>query len=204
MATTDQGGGDNLTARQKRFAEEYAATGNGVQSYFAAYGRTYVGKSGETVPRSYRAVQVSASRLLSDPILRAEVEAARRAQARRARCTRDRWVQQLTAVAFAYPDDLYEADPATGLPRPRPWADLPPVAKRSLQGVKVRPGRSKGEAAEVEYRPADKLKAMELLGKHFGYFDPKPLDHLLALLPPPAAHVIRRALAEATASHAAS
>jgi len=193
MEQSSPGSTPRLTARQRRFVEEYAVDRNGVQAFFRAFGRN----TAAGIPRSYRAAQVSASRLLSNPIIQTEVKAALREQNRRTRMTADRWVRALSRVALLEFDELYEADPVTGMPVPRRWQEVPVTARMALRGVKVTKGRAGGDQGYVEYVPCDRLKALELLGRHFGYLsDLPPLELLLARLPPKTADVIRKEIRE--------
>lgn len=170
----------HLTAKQKRFVEEYAADPNATQAYFRAFGRyTSAGKK-----RSYRSAQKAASRLVSDVIISAEIEAANAAHARRIRISKARVLRELAALAFADPDDLYEPDPQNGgLAMPRAWRDIPPSTRKAVQSVKVKRRKLKqlgeddgdGPAAvweveELEYRLHPKLDALDKLCKRLGLF----------------------------------
>lgn len=167
-------GRDHLTTKQRRFVAEYAADGNAVQAYFRAFGRhTSKGK-----PRSYKSAQVASSRLLSNAMVAAEVEAANAEHAARVGVDKDRVLRELAALAFADPGDVYRADPANdGLPTPRAWDDIPPAARRAIQATKIKRRRlkEKGEATqweveEIEYKFHSKTDALDKLCKRLGLY----------------------------------
>lgn len=170
--------GDRLTAKQKRFVEEYAADGNAVQAYFRAFGRlTSKGKR-----RSYKAAQSSSSLLLSNPIIAAEIGVANDVHAKRVRVSKQRVMRELAALAFSDPADLYEPDPANGnLPTPRPWDEVPPAARKAIQSVKIKRRRLAGgggkddttewEIEEVEYRLTPKGPELDKLCKKLGFYE---------------------------------
>lgn len=161
-----------LTANQKRFVEEYAADGNATQAYFRAYGRlTSKGKR-----RTYRTAQTQASKLLSNPIIAAEVESAQAEYARRVRVDKERVLGEVAAVAFADPADAFDPDPNGGPLLARKLHDIPAATRRAIQSVKVKRRRIAGngdevyEVEEVEYRFASKLDALEKLSKKLGFY----------------------------------
>jgi phage terminase small subunit len=177
------------TQRERRFAEEYARDANGVAAYFRAFGR--VKRNGRM--RSYKAAQVQASRLLEKPIIAAEIAAARRDLARRSRVSALRVLRELAAIAFFDPIDVFKDDPDTGLPVPRPWAEVSPAARRAIASVRVKRRRirveTRGdveiveEVEEVEYRFNSKLEALDKLARHLGLTrNGAALEQLLALL----------------------
>jgi phage terminase small subunit len=176
-----------LTANQKRFVEEYAADGNATQAYFRAYGRrTSSGKL-----RTYRTAQVQASKLLSTPIIAAEVKAAHDAYAARVRVTKARVLREVAAVAFADPADAFDPDPNGGPLVAKKLHDIPAATRRAIQSVKVKRRRIAGggnevyevyEVEEVEYKFASKMDALEKLFKKLGFYagDPEEAAKTLA------------------------
>ncbi len=164
-----------LTANQKRFIEEYAADRNATQAYFRAYGRT----TSKGKRRTYRTAQVQSSKLLSNPIIAAEVGAAQEAYASKVRVSRLRVLQEVAALAFADAGDVYEADAENGgLPRPRPWSDVSPAARRAIQSVKLKRKRLKAgndgtewELEELEYKFHPKADALDKLCKRLGFYE---------------------------------
>jgi hypothetical protein len=85
---------------------------------------------------------------------------------------------------------------------PIPLHRVPPAVRKTLQSVKVKRRRLKSaggevhEVEEVEYKAADRLAAIEKLGKQLGLWkDLAPIDQLLAALPPRFADRVRAELA---------
>ena len=162
-----------LTAKQKRFVVEYAADPVAVQAYMRAFGRyTSTGKL-----RTYRSAQVESSKLLSNPIIQAELEAANLAYERSVRVSKLRVIREVAAIAFADADDLYEPDDQNnGLPRPRPWRDVPPAVRRTVQSVRVKRRKYKDDAGdlweteEIEYRQHSKTQALDRLCRRLGLY----------------------------------
>ncbi len=163
-----------LTLKQRRFVEEYAADGNAVQAYFRAFGRdTKEGKR-----RSYKAAQVQATRLLENPIIQSEISAVNDAHSKRIRVDKERVLAELAALAFSDPDDIYESDDDNGgLPRPKRWRDVPPLARKAIQSVKVKRKRlandsdeTAWEIEELEYRFHSKTDALDKLCKRLGFY----------------------------------
>lgn len=167
---------NGLTPKQRKFVEEYAADPNAVQAYFRAFGRN--GKKGK--PRSYHAAQVQASRLMTNAVIRAELDAAQAAYAARVRVDKERVLAELAALAFADPNDLYEPD-GEGMPVPRHWRTVPPMARKAIASVKVKRKRLKSdsdatawEVEELEYRFHSKTDALEKLCKRLNLFGSEP------------------------------
>lgn len=161
-----------LTARQKRFCEEYAADPVAVQAYFRAYGRvTSRGKK-----RTYKGASNSAERLLEKDGIKAEIAAVQRDYQRRCRVSGVRIVKELAAVAFFDPADAFDPDPNGGPLVARKLHEMPAAARRAMQQAKVKRRKLKGDAdelyevEEVEYKFADKLSALDKLAKRVGLY----------------------------------
>jgi phage terminase small subunit len=175
-----QPGRSTLTLKQRRFVEEYAADGNAVQAYFRAFGR----ETTKGNRRSYRGAQSQASVLLSNPIILAELEQANGEYARRVRVDKERVLAELAALAFSDPDDIYEPDPDNNdLPAPKRWRDIPAMARKAIQSVKVKRRRLKGdkdatawEVEELEYRFHSKTDALDKLCKKLGFYGGEDAD----------------------------
>lgn len=165
-----------LTPKRRKFVEEYAADPNAVQAYFRAFGRNT--KNG--TPRSYRAAQVRASQLLSNAIIREELEKAHAEYAARVRVDKERVLAELAALAFADPNDLYEPD-GEGMPVPRHWRTVPAMARKAIASLKVKRKRLKSdsdatawEVEELEYKFHSKTDAIEKLCKRLNLFASEP------------------------------
>lgn len=192
-----------LTPRELKFCHHYAANDNATEAYYYAYGR-WTTKDGKRVPKSYKYASRRASRLRKRDDIRAEIRRCVKAITKTVRMDRTKYLKLLGFLVGQDEADLYTTDPETGLPKPKKWSHLTPSQRKLVKAAKckIRRVRGKGglieEVENAEYVTHDRMKAMELLGKASGLLaEPQPLDQLLALLPPAAAEVIRRAIAEA-------
>jgi len=120
------------------------------------------------------------SRLMKRPRVRAAIDEAMARRARRVEVDQDRVVQALAAVAFADPRKLFDETGAL-----LPMDKLPDEAAALVAGMDIvagtRDGGSEsggkaghGGAYLAKIRIADRLKALELLGKHLGMFSDNP------------------------------
>ena len=141
-----------MTAKQKRFCEEYLIDLNATQAAIRA------GYSPETA-------KSIGSENLSKPDVRARIDAEIAKRSRRTGVSADRVVRELAKIAFVNAADIIDPDTATVRP------DASEEDKACIAAVKFR--SSSGESCgsvEREIRLCDKLKALELLGKHLGMF----------------------------------
>lgn len=156
-----------MTAKQKRFCEEYLIDLNATQAAIRA------GYSPETA-------KSVGSENLTKPDLRARIDAEIAKRSRRTSVSADRVVRELAKIAFVNAADIIDPDTATVRP------DASEEDKACIAAVKFR--SSSGESSdsvEREIRLCDKLKALELLGKHLGMFSDRltvstPSDGCLA------------------------
>lgn len=109
----------DLTAKQKRFCEEYLIDLNGTRAYMAAY----ICKKEDTA-------RVNASRMLTNANIQKYISELMEKQSERTNITADKVLSELEKVAFT----------------------------------------------DAEITGKEKIKALELLGKHLGMFDNKPSD----------------------------
>lgn len=181
-----------LTEEQQRFVDEYVRDPNAT----LAYRRAYPGVG-------YATAGANGHKLLKNPQIQGEIAAARAAQQRRIRVDADRVVREIARVGFADVLDLFDADGCL-----LPLRDVPIGTRRAVASVKVRQERVKWTTAGettvtraervVEVKLADKLTALEKLGKHLGLFrELPPLEAVLALLPDAVRESVRRELAAA-------
>lgn len=165
-----------LTPRQERFVDEYLLDLNGKQAAIRA------GYSEKTA-------EVQASRLLSNVKVQAQIQKRRQERVERTEITQDMVLYELATIAFANAADyaavvereatlqtedgdvipLYDKDGNPVMYRtvePVLTADLTDKQKRALAVIK------KGRDG-FEVKPYDKVRALELLGKHLGMFTEK-------------------------------
>lgn len=156
-----------MTAKQKRFCEEYLIDLNATQAAIRA------GYSPETA-------KSVGSENLTKPDLRARIDREIAERSRRTGVSADRVVRELAKLAFVKATDII--DPVTATVRDTASEE----DKACIAAVKYK--ASSGESSdsvEREIRLCDKLKALELLGRHLGMFSDKltvstPSDGCLA------------------------
>jgi phage terminase small subunit len=142
----------DLSARRQRFIAEYLLDHNGAA---AAVRAGY----------SVRSAKVRASRLLADPDVKRELEAALAAQQERLRLKADDVLRELQRVGFVDPAEL-DPDGELGL------QDLPEDARRAIASVKVRTETDRDGKVTVtrEFRFWSKNEALVALGRHLRLF----------------------------------
>ncbi|SDP01748.1 phage terminase small subunit [Eubacterium maltosivorans] len=144
-----------LTAKQKRFIEEYLIDLNATQAAIrAGYSPETAGSIG--------------SENLHKPEIRARIDQAMAERSKRTGINADRVLIELARIGLVNPKNLINFDEATILEEA---ADDDTAAISSVK-VKTIPTES-GEIIEREIRLYDKTKALELVGKHLGMFKDK-------------------------------
>ena len=138
-----------MTQKQKRFIEEYLIDLNATQAAIRA------GYSPDTA-------QQTGSENLSKPVIRAQIDRAMAERSKRTGVNAERVVQDLAKIAFVNAAEVI--DPKTATVK----EDALPEDTAAIQSVKVKTFGEDG--LEREIKMADKLKALELLGKHLGMF----------------------------------
>ena len=147
-----------LTAKQQRFCDEYLIDLNATQ---AAIRAGYKASKKSTF-------EVLGYQLLQKPSVREEIERKMAERSKRTGISQDRVIQELARIAFLNPQKLIDPDDASV----RPDATEDDLA--CIQSVKVKTMNGDiGYSEEREIRLNDKMKALELLGKHLGMFKDK-------------------------------
>ena len=137
-----------MTDKQARFCEEYMIDLNATQAAIRA------GYSPKTA-------REQAPRLLANVSIQNRIAQLQAEQSRRTGVSADRVVRELAKIAFANASDLI--DPETASVKLDASRDL-----AAIQSIKV---KSFGEdGLEHEVKLADKLRALDLLGKHLGMY----------------------------------
>lgn len=141
-----------MTTKQKRFCEEYLIDLNATQAAIrAGYSPDSAGDIG--------------SENLKKPEIRARIDKALAEQSKRTGVTSDRVVRELAKVAFVNAEDVINFDSATIL------SDASRDDTAAIASVKVKMiPMPDGDGVEREIKLADKLKALELLGRRLGLF----------------------------------
>lgn len=139
-----------LTEKQKRFVAEYLVDLNATQ---AAIRAGYRAKTAYSI----------GCENLRKPDVQAAIQEAMDKRSERMEITQDMVLRELAAIGFAKVSD-YAQVTASGRVRITPTEELSDVQRRALSGIK------EGKFG-VEVSSYDKVKALELLGKHLGMFD---------------------------------
>ena len=144
-----------LTAKQERFVEEYLIDLNATQAAIRA------GYS----PLSARQV---GTENLSKPSIRACIDKEMAERSKRTGINQDRVIRELARLAFVNANDVIDIEEAT-LKSGATEDDTAAIASVKVKTIPTK----EGEGVEREIRLTDKLKALELLGKHLGMFKEK-------------------------------
>lgn len=152
IGTITTKGGLRLTEKQQRFCEEYLIDLNATQAAIRA-------------GYSPRTANEQGARLLANVSISKAIAQAMAERSRRTGVSADRVVRELARIAFANAGDLIDASDATLK------SDAVPDDLAAIQSIKVKDLGDLG--VEREIRLADKLKALELLGRHLGIFNDK-------------------------------
>lgn len=140
-----------LTKKQQQFVEEYLIDLNATQAAIrAGYSTT-----------SARQI---ADENMSKPYIKEAIEKALAERSRRTGINADRIVQELAKIAFLNPTDVINMDEATV----KGEANRDDTAAIASVKVKKIP-TDDGDITEREVKTYDKIKALELLGKHIGF-----------------------------------
>ena len=152
-----------LNPRHEAFAREYIVDKNATA---AAERAGYRG--------TRQGLAVTGSRLLKNPKIAARVESLLKDAGEAAGVSAKRIISELASVAFS---DISKAFGPDG--QLLPFKDMPPEARAALAGVETEElFEGKGEerapaGVSRKVRHWDKVKALELLGKHMGLFKEK-------------------------------
>ena len=141
-----------LSPKQQCFVAEYLVDLNATQAAIRA------GYSPKTAKEQ-------ATRLLSKAHIRDAVAVAMAERSRRTGINQDRIVQELAKIALVKMTDVVDADG-------RIREDATDEDLSCIESIKYKRSDSDmGSSEEREVKIASKLKALELLGRHFGMFE---------------------------------
>ena len=163
-----------MTNAQKRFAEEYLIDLNATRAYKVAYPKI---KKEETA-------NVNGSRLLRNAKVQEYIAKKIKEREKRTEVTQDKVIRELANIAFAngtdfaqvvereYTKDIFDKEgnfKGTEIKKYKcleltNTENLTEEQKSAISGIKE-------TANGIEIKTADKVKALELLGKHLGMFN---------------------------------
>ncbi len=141
-----------LTAKQQRFVEEYLVDLNATQAAIRA------GYSTKTANEQ-------GNRLLVNVSIRTCIDQAIAERSKRTGINQDRVIRELARLAFVNANNVIDIGKATL----KEGAIEDDTAAIASVKVKVIPTKE-GEGVEREIKLTDKIRALELLGKHLGMF----------------------------------
>lgn len=164
-----------MTDAQKRFCDEYLIDLNATRAYKVAYSRC---KKDETA-------NVNGSKLLRNTKVQEYISKKQKEIEKRTEVTQDMVIKELAAIAFSKASDYaklkkmkrnvpvfdgedivdYKEEEYTGIEF-TPTDELSEEQKKALAGIK------EGKFG-IQVDSCDKVKALELLGKHLGMFKEK-------------------------------
>lgn len=144
-----------MTLKQERFVEEYLIDLNATQAAIRA------GYSPKTA-------QEQASRLLSNVKVQTAISKAQAERSRRTGINQDRVIREIAKLAFLNPVDVIDMDEAT-VKGEAHRDDTACIASVKVKNIPT----EDGAIIEREVKTYDKLKALELLGRHLGMFNDK-------------------------------
>lgn len=164
-----------LTDKQKLFADEYLIDLNATRAYKAAY---------KNVKSDAVAAQAG-SRMLRNVKVADYIEQRMKERSKRTEITQDWVLNELFAIAKAKGTDFaqvveekiiqngqYVIDPDTGQMKTQEVVKVTPTDKLSEDKQKAIAGIKEGKYG-IEVSTCDKVRALELLGKHLGMFKDK-------------------------------
>lgn len=141
-----------LTEKQHRFVEEYLIDLNATQ---AAIRAGYSTKTAKDI----------GCENLAKPNIRACIDMEIAERSKRTGINQDRVIRELARLAFVNANDVIDMDEAS-IKCNASEDDTAAIASVKVKTIPTK----EGDGVEREIRLADKLKALELLGKHLGMF----------------------------------
>lgn len=142
-----------LTDKQAKFVDEYLIDLNATQAAIRA---------GYSAKNAFKI----GSDLLHKSTVQAQLLKKRAKLQERTEVTQDRIILELAKTAFVDPTDF--VDVGGGYVRVKTNAEMPQGMKGAIAGIKE-------TQSGVEIKFNDKLRALELLGKHLGMFSGAPI-----------------------------
>lgn len=143
-----------MTQRQRRFVEEYLKSPN----FDATAAAKAAGFSAKTAPQI-------ASRMLKIPHVKAAIESAIAARATRANISQDEVIAELRKIAFGNMGSVAKWSRSGVV-----FKDSATLTPEEIGSVAAVEETTTKDGGSLRIKQHDKVKALELLGKHVGMF----------------------------------
>lgn len=147
-----------LTEKQKRFADEYLIDLNATRAYKEAY----------TSCKKEETARVNGSKLLTNTNVKAYIDDKIKNRSERTEITQDMVVKELAKIAFANIKDFVAVEVVENdrIVKVKPTSQISADKVGAIAGIKQ-------GTNGIEVKLNDKMKALELLGRHLGMFADK-------------------------------
>lgn len=166
--------GKPLNRKQRLFVQEYLVDKNATQAAIRAkYSEKKAGAIGHRLLKN-----VEIARQIEAGIKRQEQEALKRAAKKGV--TKERWAMELARIAFSDMDDFIQVDD-DGIARMVPSSQRKLKRSRIIKKITQSRSSSSGPNGDSEsisetLELHDKIKALNLLGNHFGWVKPDSVE----------------------------
>jgi phage terminase small subunit len=153
-----------LTIHEQRFVDEYMRTGKASIAYVAAYGN----KRKDGKPYSTESISKNGNNKAKSPRIAAEIRRRRAILEKRSGMTQERIINELARIALADIGEFVEFRDGGFVFRD--MAELKRGKSRVVKSLSFKGGKITERKIEMH----DKLRALELIGRHLGMFaDPR-------------------------------
>jgi phage terminase small subunit len=143
-----------LTDKQERFCQEFIIDMNATQ---AALRSGYSGKTAHSI----------GAENLTKPEIQSRLTELKKVLSEKVSITQEMVLNELAKVGFSNLQDYFEDDLS-----PKSLSELSESKGRALSSIKKTIVTYEGGSTEtVEFKLHDKIKSLELLGKHLGFFE---------------------------------
>lgn len=164
-----------MTNKQKLFIDEYLVDLNATSAYKKIYKNV----------KSDEVASAAAARLLGNVKVKEYLDQRMKDREKRTEITQDKVLRELAMIAFANGSDFaevveepviingsYVKDPDTGQLKRYPVVKVKPTSSLSDDKKKAIAGIKEGKFG-IEVSTCDKVRALELIGRHLGMFKDK-------------------------------
>jgi len=161
----------SLNRQQLKFLQKYLICFNATQAAIhAGYSKKTAYSSGQ--------------RLLKHDEIKSAIARMQKKDEDRYEITKEKWLAELAVVFFADIKDYIEINDDTGAIRAKSFDRMPDKSSRAIQSIqedRIIKESANGEQTTVhdiyKFKCHDKLKAGEMIGRHFGYLPLNPNDN---------------------------